>query len=113
MTPAFDASDTSSLHGGGGRITNVDLQDVCPAHVADHLKTGSYDAVGYALAIDALTHDGPADPVRIDRAVCTQEFPPGVDPATFPTSCLNGIVAVFTQLATAERVGESHRCDRT
>jgi hypothetical protein len=106
VTPAFDDTGAASLHGGGGRISNVALQDICPAHVADHIKAGTYDAVGYALAIDALTHDGPADPVRIDRAVCTQEFPPGVDPATFPTSYLDVGAAVVTQTATAERVDE-------
>jgi triacylglycerol esterase/lipase EstA (alpha/beta hydrolase family) len=102
-TPASDDTGSSSLHGGGGRITNVALQDVCPGHVADHFKAVTYDAVGYALAIDALTHDGSADPARIDRAVCTQEFQPGVDPATFPTSYLNAGAAVTTRQATAHR----------
>jgi hypothetical protein len=31
--------------------------------------------------MDALRHDGPADPARIDRSVCHQLYQPGVDPA--------------------------------
>lgn len=41
-------------------------------------------AVGYAVVVDAPENDGPADPSRIDLAVCAQPFMPGVDPATFP-----------------------------
>ncbi|HKY77237.1 MAG TPA: lipase, partial [Acidimicrobiia bacterium] len=104
VTPASDDSGTSSLHGGGGRITNVALQDVCPAHFAEHVKAITYDAVGYALAIDALTHDGPADPARIDRRVCGDEFHPGVEPATFPTNYLNAVSAAHYRQAAAQRV---------
>jgi triacylglycerol esterase/lipase EstA (alpha/beta hydrolase family) len=104
VTPASDDTGTSSLHGGGGRITNVALQDVCPAHIADHVKAITYDAVGYALAIDALTHDGPADPARIDRRVCGEEFHPGVDPATFATNYLNTVTTAQYRQATAQRV---------
>jgi triacylglycerol esterase/lipase EstA (alpha/beta hydrolase family) len=105
-TPASDDTGASSLHGGGGRIANVALQDICPLHFASHFKAVTYDAVSYALAIDALTHDGPADPGRIDRTVCTQEFAPGVDPVTSPPSGLNAVAAVMIQQATADRVNE-------
>jgi len=104
VTPASDDTGTSSLHGGGGRITNVALQDVCPVHVAEHVKAVSYDAVAYALTIDALTHDGPADPTRIDRRVCAEEFHPGVEPATFPINYLHTLATVMYRQATAERV---------
>lgn len=78
-----EASSRSALRGGPGRVANVQLQSVCPANVAEHLAIGSYDPVGYAIAMDALSHPGPADQARIDRAVCSQAFHPGVDPATF------------------------------
>jgi triacylglycerol esterase/lipase EstA (alpha/beta hydrolase family) len=103
-TPASDDTGTSSLHGGGGRITNVSLQGICPAHVADHFKAITYDAVAYALAIDALIHDGPADPARIDRAVCGEEFQPGVDPTTFPVIYLPVLGTAIYRQATAPRV---------
>jgi triacylglycerol esterase/lipase EstA (alpha/beta hydrolase family) len=103
-TPASDDTGTSSLHGGGGRILNVALQDICPGHYADHFQAVTYDAVAYALAIDALTHDGPADPARIDPAVCNEEFHPGVDQTTFPASYLKAGSVVMYQQMTAERV---------
>ena len=99
VTPA-----SSSLQGGGGRITNVALQDICPAHVAEHVKVITYDAVADAVALDALTHDGPADPARIDRRVCNEEFHPGVEPATFPTSYLNVVATAMYRQATVQRV---------
>ena len=103
-TPASDDTGTSSLHGGGGWITNVALQDVCPAHIADHIKAITYDAVAYALAIDALTHDGPASPARIDRSVCLEQFHPGVDPVTFPTNFSNAVATAMYRQETASRV---------
>jgi triacylglycerol esterase/lipase EstA (alpha/beta hydrolase family) len=104
VNPAEDDSGSSSLHGGGGRITNVALQDVCPGHFAGHTKAASYDPVGMALALDALAHDGPADPAHIDRSVCSQEIPPGVDPATFAAGWARAHAAITVQLLIAERV---------
>jgi triacylglycerol esterase/lipase EstA (alpha/beta hydrolase family) len=105
-TPASDDTGTSSLHGGGGRIANIAFQDVCPAHIADHSKAALYDAVGYALAFDTLTHDGPADPGRIDPMVCARELPPPVDPASFPLNLGKAFAAVIIQETTGERVNE-------
>lgn len=83
VTPNLDESGSSSLRTGDGSIANVALQDVCPTNTADHLAIGSYDAVAHAIAVDALTNDGPADVSRIDGAVCAEPFQPGVDEATF------------------------------
>src|SRR5688572_20368209 len=60
--------------------TNIKLQDMCPADTSEHVAIGTHDAVTYAIAMDALNHDGPADPARLDRAVCDQAFAPYVDP---------------------------------
>lgn len=85
VTPNADAeTGSSALRTGAGRIQNTALQDICPNDTADHLVIGSYDPVAWALVLDALTHDGPADPARIDASVCAQQFMPGVDPAAFP-----------------------------
>lgn len=84
VVPNLDAATgSSSLRTGDGARTNVALQDLCPTQAADHLYTGSADAVAYAIAMDALTHDGPADPARVDRLVCLQATHPGVNRATF------------------------------
>jgi hypothetical protein len=86
VTPNLDQTGSSSLHGGGGEIRNVAIQDVCPTDLNEHLAIGTYDPVAYALAIDALDHPGPADPSRLDpTSVCAQPLMPGVNPATFAT----------------------------
>ncbi|HEU5035171.1 MAG TPA: lipase [Mycobacteriales bacterium] len=99
VVPNLDASGSSSLHTGKGRIRNVAVQEICPADVSDHLAMGSYDPVAYALAVDALDHAGPADPARIGTSVCTQPFQPGVDPAQFPANYLRYIGAVGANTA--------------
>jgi hypothetical protein len=85
VAPNFDASGSSSLHSGTGAIVNIAAQQICPADLSEHLAMGSYDPVAYAVAIDALTHPGPADLARVPKSVCTMPFQPGVDPQTFPT----------------------------
>ncbi len=84
VVPNLPPAASSALTTGAGRISNVAVQQVCPLHVAGHLAMGSIDPVGYALVLDAITHDGPADPARVDPAVCAELLMPGVDPATLP-----------------------------
>lgn len=69
---------------GGGRVTNVATQDLCPTAAYEHLLIGLIDPVAYALAIDALSHDGPADPARIGLDVCAQALHAGINPVTAP-----------------------------
>jgi pimeloyl-ACP methyl ester carboxylesterase len=85
---------------GPGRITNVAVQDICPADTSDHLNVGTADPVTWALFKDAIAHDGPADPNRIDPSVCTQPFMPGVNPATFATDAGLAYTALAVQLST-------------
>jgi pimeloyl-ACP methyl ester carboxylesterase len=94
VVPNFDASGSSSLHNGSGRIANIAVQEICPGDTSEHLAMGSYDAVGYALAVDALTHGGTGDRGRIPATVCAQPFQPGVNPATFPTDYAGYLQAV-------------------
>lgn len=67
---------------GAGRITNVIAQDVCPTSVSEHLLIGLIDPTAHALALDALTHDGPADPARVAPTTCALPFHEGIDPTT-------------------------------
>lgn len=68
--------EASSLPGA----TNVMLQDVCAADPSDHgLILG--DPVAYALALDALTHSGPALPSRLPATTCQETFIPHGDAA--------------------------------
>lgn len=105
VVPNIGPSASSRLRATGNNLVNVATQDVCPLNLADHLLVGTSDAVAYALAFDAITHDGPADPKRIARSVCTQLFMPGVDQLSFPFDFLNLGTGVAVQLLNAPKVG--------
>lgn len=102
--PNLGPAPSSALTTGAGRRANISTFDVCPGHVADHLSMGSFDALAYALVIDALDHDGPASPARIDRSVCLQQLQPGVDPVAFPTRLAVYTAGVGFQVATYPHV---------
>ena len=87
VTPNSDDTGSSSLHGGGGDITNFAIQDLCPLDLNEHLGIGTQDIVAYALAVDALQHPGPADPSRIPSTICIPPMGlmPGINPVTYPT----------------------------
>jgi hypothetical protein len=104
VQPNLDDTGTTSLHGGGGSVTNVALQDVCPANLGEHIAVGTYDPVAYAIAMDALTHDGPAVPARVSHAVCRDAFMPGVDPAQFPGAYADALSTIGGALLTHPRV---------
>jgi triacylglycerol esterase/lipase EstA (alpha/beta hydrolase family) len=91
VQPNSDDTGSSSLHTGSGRIANVAVQDICPADTSEHFLIGTIDATAYALAIDALEHDGPADAARVPVTVCAQPLQPGVDPATGPAAGLQAL----------------------
>jgi hypothetical protein len=91
-TPNTDAAHcTSCLHTGHGAITNVATQQVCPGDLSEHNTAGTIDPVTYALAVDALTHPGPADPARVPQSVCSQLLMPGV---TSPQAAAAGLQAL-------------------
>jgi pimeloyl-ACP methyl ester carboxylesterase len=105
VTPNQDAeTGSSSLRTGDGEISNVAIQDICPLDLNEHLAIGTQDPVAYALAIDALDHPGPADPSRIDPAVCTQGLMPGIDPVTFPTNAATAAADLAVTTATYPHV---------
>jgi pimeloyl-ACP methyl ester carboxylesterase len=83
---------TSCLFTGHGQITNVATQDSCPGDPYEHLFIGTVDPVAYALAVDALTHAGPADPSRISSSVCSQVLMPGV---SSPQSLNGGLAGLL------------------
>jgi pimeloyl-ACP methyl ester carboxylesterase len=65
-------------------VRNVLLQDVCPGRLVDHLSIGTTDRLAQELALDALSHPGPADPSRLalpatcalpDQYVVPDQFP--------------------------------------
>jgi triacylglycerol esterase/lipase EstA (alpha/beta hydrolase family) len=64
---------TADLKGG----TNIKVQEVCPGRIDEHFQM-VFDAVVYAVVLDALTHSGPAAMSRLDRSVCRQLAMPGI-----------------------------------
>ena len=64
--------------GSGHGFHAIEVQSICPGHVADHALLSS-DPVAYALMIDAMTHRGPARPGRIPHRVCNQLALPKAD----------------------------------
>ncbi len=101
VVPNFGPAASSSLTGGGGAIANVAIQSVCPADLTEHLGIGIYDNTAYQLAVDALTHPGPADPARVAATTCLSLLMPGIDPSTFAADYANTLASVATTVATA------------
>jgi len=85
VQPNLNGFGTSSLEREVPQpnAVNVATQDLCPLNAAEHLLVGTSDPVAFAIAFDALTHDGPADPARVGGAACLEPFMPGVDPLSF------------------------------
>jgi len=94
VQPNLDDTGSTSLHGGGGKILNIATQQICATNVADHLAY-YYDPVAYALTMDALTHPGPADPKRIDPAVCGQASMPYYSASDIPTQSVHIFNFIF------------------
>jgi hypothetical protein len=81
--------------------TNVLLQDVCAQDPSEHgLILG--DPVAYALALDAITHRGAADPARLPADTCSQTFIPHGDLAGSPVF-LQAVARFATGLANPTR----------
>ncbi|MGH3443847.1 MAG: hypothetical protein ACRDPB_00595 [Nocardioidaceae bacterium] len=52
---------TSAFLAAGPQVTNILLQDRCPADPVDHLLI-PMDSQAIAWVLDAFDHDGPAEP---------------------------------------------------
>ncbi|MDQ6607716.1 MAG: hypothetical protein M3Z06_14365 [Actinomycetota bacterium] len=100
VVPNLGGRASSTLHGGGGQITNVAIQQVCPPDISEHLGIGTYDNPAYQLGSDALKHPGPAIPARLSGgSVCSHLLMPGVNPLTFVTDFAHMDAVVASTLA--------------
>lgn len=104
VVPNFGASASSPLRTGAGRISNIPVQKICPAHLAEHLTMGTIDPVAFAVVMDALTHSGPARARRIPRSVCGQIAMPDVDMNQMATNELRVASESATWIATYPHV---------
>lgn len=71
----FPQPRASTLNGG----RTIMIQDVCPLAVSEHGLL-LVDAAAHTLVLDAINHDGPADPERIGAQACLSLAMPGVNP---------------------------------
>lgn len=83
---------------------NVVLQDICPGRPVDHFGI-VYDNLSWELALDALTHTGPADPSRLAASVCQTATLP-FDARTFTTDTALALGNVAVAFATAPQTPE-------
>lgn len=85
--------------------SNVAVQDICPGRFVEHLQS-VWDAVYYAVVLDALTHRGAADPGRIDAGVCAQVTMPGVDPLDAAARSATLYAVISQRQAAGRKVAE-------
>jgi triacylglycerol esterase/lipase EstA (alpha/beta hydrolase family) len=104
VTPNGAKNSSSSIHGGGGEITNVAIQQVCPLDISEHLTIGTQDNTAYALAIDALSHPGPAIPSNVAKRVCLNPLMPGINPLTYPTDVASSLLGFARNTLSAPQV---------
>ena len=83
-------------------VTTVHVQRICPGRVVEHAGLLG-DAVGFAIAMDALDHPGPADQARVDRLVCLTGLLPGIDRAAYAVA-VPVFVANFAATALTARL---------
>ena len=64
---------------------SVILQNLCPGRVVQEPEHAMIvgDNAALKVTLDALNHRGPADPSRIDQAVCATDQYPGFDSAAY------------------------------
>jgi triacylglycerol esterase/lipase EstA (alpha/beta hydrolase family) len=82
---------------------NVLVQDLCPGRPVHHGGLVS-DAAVFAVVVDALDHDGPANPSRFDSRTCRQMWMPGVDEPVSGNVMLYG--PAFVAVTVHDRVAE-------
>ncbi|GGG18185.1 hypothetical protein GCM10007304_35250 [Rhodococcoides trifolii] len=94
---------TASTIGGVG--ASIAVQDVCAYRPVEHFGILS-DNVTYLLVMDALTHDGPADPARIPKKSCLTVAAPGLDPIgsalSGPATATSAVINTVQQAVAAE-----------
>ncbi|KAL1861914.1 hypothetical protein Plec18170_000738 [Paecilomyces lecythidis] len=78
MGDPFASAFLSDTRGVG--VTNNHVQTICPNQPAGGVYTHEgmlYNPVSWALVVDAISHDGPGDPSRLNLdEICSQTIPP-------------------------------------
>ncbi|HEU0197272.1 MAG TPA: alpha/beta fold hydrolase [Nevskiaceae bacterium] len=98
-TAAIDwAPNNPPTHSSAANVTNINLQQVCPGHIVDHVTIGTTDPLAFALTMDAITHDSPANFQRAGGSkLCLQTaIPlPNLGPLLKPSTGAAALVAIL------------------
>lgn len=89
------------LAGPRRRVTNTTAQDACPTDTSEHFAM-AVSIGAWLIALDALTHRGPARLARVDDAPCSELFMPGVDRATLATDAAAALAWSATSPTSSE-----------
>ncbi len=88
---------------GSTQVVNTTVQRVCPQEVVEHVGM-TYSNGAWLIALDALTHAGPARIGRISRTTCSRLLMPGVDVATFPADLAQALAQTARSSLTAPQL---------
>ncbi len=84
------------------KVTNVLIQDVCPARVVDHLTIGTTDLLAFDMVVAAATNDGPLDVAAMGLGPgCNVALNLVGDPAQLPAQ----FAAFETAFAQSQQIG--------
>jgi hypothetical protein len=86
--------DESSLLEGA---TNILVQEVCPGRQTNHGQI-PFDAVSFAVLLDALANPGPANPDRLPTSICNDQYAPGLSPAQIEADMAALLPAIIDRL---------------
>lgn len=67
----YNGPATAALEGDPTTVVNINVQDVCPGRVVEHLSIGTTDRFVMELTIATLRAPGPADLSLVDTALCS------------------------------------------
>lgn len=101
VVPNLSPAGSSSLHGGGGAVENVAVQQRCPTDLSEHLLMGTVDPVAYALATDALVHERLARLSAVPASACSALLAPDVAARQFLPNFATMTLGIATAIAGA------------
>lgn len=91
---------TAALEFGQGnkRVSNILIQDICPGYLTEHGTIGTTDPVAFALAVDAISHDGPADVERAGGPSTLCGLLPVDVTALLQAPLVNGLLTIVAEI---------------
>src|SRR3546814_8818211 len=96
------------------QVANILLQDVCPGRFVDHVTIGLTDRLAFELAVDAITHPGPANVDRVRDAAGGQTALCGALPIVpsqvIAPQIVTGLIDALRQAGIDSEIGRDNVC---